>query len=738
MLIPAALAAALITSDPSGADGAAPGDLDATFGTGGSVTTPVSAAIFGHAVIAVQPDGKILVATDSETNKADLAIARYDATGGLDPTWGTGGVTVIATSPFDESAVAIALQPDGKVVVAVASDDLKVARFDPTGTLDPTWAGGGILTTPFHGGTFDAFGDILLLPGGDLIVAGSFFGDFALARYDPTGAIDLTFGGAGIVSTGFGAPAMLSRLERQADGKILATGAAGGAIVTARYFASGASDPGFGTSGVVVTSAGTAAADIGRDIVVQPDGKILVLGQDGATTALGPTLWLLIRYAADGTLDPSWGGTGIVATSLPVPPASSDARALLQQGDGQVIAVGSSLPDPAVENDVDVATVRYQADGSLDTSWGGTGMILSDFGSPGDVGTDAILQADARLLVAGTQITTASILLARYEVGAFCGDGILEGSESCDDGNALAGDCCSPSCSFEAAATSCTDDGLPCTRDTCDGAGACLHAPLPDGAACEDGNPCTNGETCTASACAGGVAGGVGCLNPFVCYKTGGSKGFPKFAGAAGVGLVDGLESGSFDVKSQFELCVPAELNESPILDPAIRQVVYKLKPTRRQPKHVKQSGIVVQDPFGTHSFDTKKADLLLTAARLDLASQPAPPAAGVADGYKCYKVRPTKGQPPLPRTIVTARDELEDRFYDVFQPRRLCFPVDRDGNGIVDPTQLITCYRLRRAALQPAHEKIVGQIRTADDLGDLRLDTKKEKDLCVPATLVP
>lgn len=722
---------------PSEAPGA-PGDLDATFGTGGSVTTAVSSGLFGYAVVAVQPDGKILVATDGETTNADLAVARYNSSGALDPTWGTGGVTFVSTSPFDESAVAMEVQPDGKVLVAVQSDDLKVVRLDSSGSIDFTWGTAGVVWTNLDGGGFDAYGDMLLLPDGRVLVGGSYFGDFGISRFSSSGVLDPTFGGYGVISTDFGSTAVLSRLAVDESGRILATGAAGGEIVTSRYYGTGVPDPTFGTNGIVTITAGTTFGDQGRDVLVQPDGKILVLGQDGSTTALEATLWLVVRYDENGALDPTWGGTGIVETSVPGPPASSNTHKLLLQGDGKPIAVGASLPDHTVEFDIDFATVRYQTDGTLDTSWGGTGIVLDDFGSTGDLGTDAVLQEGAKLVVAGTQSTTASILVARYEVGDFCGDGIIQGGEQCDDENVLAGDCCSPTCTFEPAASACNEEGNPCTTDACDGAGTCLHTPMPEGSSCDDGNTCTAGETCTAGVCDGGTPGGPGCLNPFVCYKTKKSRDGAKFGGASAVSLSDGLESGAFDVKSQFELCVPATVNEVGVLDPNIRQIGYKLKTSSGQPKHVKQNGIVVRDYFGVRSYDTKKAELLFSPAHLELGAPATPPTVGAADYYKCYKVKLSQGQPQFPRTVVTADEEFENRYYDVYLPRRLCYPVDRDGQGIVDSNQLLTCYRLRRSLLQPQHDKIVNLIQTADGFGDLKIDTNKERDLCMPAELLP
>lgn len=719
---------------------AAPGDLDLTFGTGGSVTTPVAAGLFGFAVVAaIQPDGKIVVAIDSETTNADLAVLRYDSSGTLDPTWGTGGIATLATSPFDEAAVGIAVQPDGKVLVAGASSvDIKIARLDTSGALDVTWGSGGIASTNLDGGGLDGFGDFEVLSDGRVLVGGSFLGQLAMSRFESDGTLDITFGGTGLVTTDVGAWATLSRLALQSDGSIIGTGHADGTVYTTRHYATGVPDLTFGTSGVVSTTAGTGADDLSRDVLVEPDGSIVVLAQDGITDLGAPTLWMIFRYLTDGTPDPAWGTSGIVTTMVNASTSSSNARALVRQSDGKFIATGDAMVDPSTSLDVEVATVRYEMDGSLDTTWGGTGIVLDDFGSTLEAGTSIQIQPDGKVVVAGSHAATASVLVARYDAGEYCGDGVVQVGESCDDGNGVDGDCCSSSCTFESFGSICTDDGDACTTDTCDGAGTCVHAPMSEGASCEDGNTCTTGETCQAGVCTGGTSSGVGCVNPFVCYKMRTTKGFPKFSGASSVSLADEIESGSFDVKTQFELCLPAEVNNVEILDPNIRHLMYKLKKSSGEPKHVKQTGIVVQDQFGVRSYDTKKAEMILAPTHLDTGGFPGAPASNVADHFKCYKVKLTKGQKQFPRSHVKATDEFEDRFYDVFGPRRLCYPVDKDGQGINDATNVLTCYRARRGLLQPNHDKIVGLLHASDSFGDFRIDSNKEKDLCVPGTILP
>jgi hypothetical protein len=117
----------------------------------------------------------------------------------------------------------------------------------------------------------------------------------------------------------------------------------------------------------------------------------------------------------------------------------------------------------------------------------------------------------------------------------------------------------------------------------------------------------------------------------------------------------------------------------------------------------------------------------------------PVPPGAGVADHYKCYKVKITPGTLKFPKgKQATVADQFQARLYDVKKPQRLCVPVDKNGEGIVHPAVHLMCYQVKPAKGEPKHAKVVGQIHTEKQFGALRLDTVKEDELCVPADTVP
>src|SRR5207245_943210 len=182
---------------------AGPGDLDATFGTGGRVLTDFGGGA-GARALALQADGKIgatgFTSSDFGTRRR-FALARYNPDGSLDR-------QVVTSFADRDEASALALQSDGKIVVAGFSgaggrQDFALARYNPDGSLDPSFGSGGRVLTDFGG--YDEASALALQSDGKIVVAG--FSDvvgfgFALARYNPDGSLDPSFGSGGRVLTG--------------------------------------------------------------------------------------------------------------------------------------------------------------------------------------------------------------------------------------------------------------------------------------------------------------------------------------------------------------------------------------------------------------------------------------------------------------------------------------------------------------------------------------------------------
>lgn len=415
VLVACGLAAALLLP---GAALAAPGDLDPAFGPDGRVTTSVTGFAEGHD-IARQPDGKLVVAGTSE---AGFVLARYDEGGALDPTFAGDGVTTSDFGGGAHSANGVALQPDGKIVVAGTTEVLgeegggccffSVARYNADGSLDAGFGEAGLVRVQEFGGSADG-ADVALLPDGRIVAAGKGGGGgFALVRLTEDGSLDPSLGGDGAVVAGFtpaspqDAGGIARRMAVQPDGKIVSVGYVGNTafdIGLARYNTDGSLDTAFSGDGMVTADFG--GTEFGNDVAVQPDGRIVATGAGGAGVAL-------LRYNADGTADSGFGTAG--RTSVAFPGDGGFAQALALQTNGKIVVAGrADDPNSAEANDFGVA--RFHTDGSLDTGFAGDGFAVTGFGDF-DEARGVLVQPDGKIVAAGYGAGYA-LALARYQGG---------------------------------------------------------------------------------------------------------------------------------------------------------------------------------------------------------------------------------------------------------------------------------------------------------------------------------
>jgi len=416
--------------------------LDASFGTSGKVTTDFGGPSAARTLV-VQADGKILVAGLAVSNVSsgvvDFALARYDGNGTLDTTFGTGGKV---TTAFDfpgnfDRVFTIVPQPDGKFVAVGSTVNLfanfALARFNANGTLDTSFGTGGIVTTAF--GVSAEATSAAVQADGKIVAAGfaNLLGghDFALVRYNSNGTLDTSFGTGGKVTTPFGlspdfSEAMANSVAIQPDGRIIAAGNAmiGGAFdfALARYDSNGALDASFGTGGRVTTDF-AGANDQADSVAVQPDGRIVAAGAAGIFINRGFD-FALARYNSNGTLDTSFGTSGKVTTDFAgANDVPSEPSAVALQGDGKIVVVGRTLVGQTFDGDVyDFALARYNSNGTIDTSFGTSGKVTTDFAGANDVPSSVAVQPDGNIVVAGGAMINgrADFALARY-----VGDAVL-------------------------------------------------------------------------------------------------------------------------------------------------------------------------------------------------------------------------------------------------------------------------------------------------------------------------
>jgi len=404
---------------------AAPSGPDNSFGANGLVLTDFSHGDDIARDLALQPDGKIVVAGYAHNGQNDdFAVARYNTDGSLDPTFGAGGVVTTTFGDYDEWAYGVALQPDGKIVVAGTAQvsdtlpgvyDLALARYHSNGALDTTFGGGdGQVTTDNDEGWND-FGYAVVLQSTKIVVVGSTPNldgpQIALARYHSDGSLDATFNGGGLTAAHDGCEARAVAL--QADGRIVVAGVCieggGRDFGLARFDPNGYPDTAFGVNGLVLTDIYT--DDVASAVVIQPDGQILVAGDSGYWDGGcdRPQDLALARYSStDGSLDPTFGMSGVITTDLGLEqPGLCNGKergyAAALQPDGQIVVggstgVGSSSPGYAD----DFILVRYHPDGSLDTTFGVGGAIISPVSLTTRSAARAVaLQPDGKFLIAG-------------------------------------------------------------------------------------------------------------------------------------------------------------------------------------------------------------------------------------------------------------------------------------------------------------------------------------------------
>jgi len=396
------------------------GTLDTTFGTDGKVTTSISnTGEDGDAAsMAVQADGKILVAGYAEMtgdhSTYNFALVRYNDDGTLDEDFdgdtGTGDGIVTTDISGVDFGFSVAIQQDGKILVAGytssgESDDFALVRYNTNGTLDTSFDSDGIVTTNLGGNGYGY--SVAIQQDGKILVAGSTGGDFALVRYNTNGTLDTSFDGVtgtgnGIVITNLGANDYGNSVAIQLDGKILVTGGTGNLIALVRYNTNGTLDTSFegvtGTgNGIVKTLIGGSV--VGNSVAIQQDGKILVAGQ---TQINGSTDYALVRYNTNGTLDTSFDGDGIVTAHLG---GSDKGHSVAIQQDGKILVVGYT------ENRFGL--LRVNSDGTRDTSFGSAGIVFTAF--VGSAARSVAIQPDGKILVAGYSYTDPfSFAVARY------------------------------------------------------------------------------------------------------------------------------------------------------------------------------------------------------------------------------------------------------------------------------------------------------------------------------------
>jgi len=399
-----------------------------------------------------------VTAANASTQDYQVTVTVSPRSGSLDTTFGASGMVTTTILSGNSQALALVIQPDGKIVAAgsycISEDKCNFAlvRYNTDGTLDKSGTPGigfgttGIVTTSVGGVKDEAFALVIHPDDSSIVVAGSSYNDsskkydFALVKYTKDGILDTTFNAngtkPGTVTTSVGNVKDYAQALRiqPSDNKIVVAGVSFNSVSRKYNFAlvryntdgtldkSGTPGTGFGATGIITTSIIGSINDFAADLVIQPfDNKIIVTGQSNND---GDLDFALVRYNTDGTLDTGFGSGGIVTT--PVGSGFDYAHALvIQPSDNKIVVTGSS----ASGIKYNFALVRYNTDGTLDksgtpgTGFGATGIITTPIGSGFDSAYAIGIDNDGKILAAGYSNNGSNFdfALVRYNT-----DGILD------------------------------------------------------------------------------------------------------------------------------------------------------------------------------------------------------------------------------------------------------------------------------------------------------------------------
>jgi uncharacterized delta-60 repeat protein len=391
----ASLALAGLVAAPASASG----ELDTSFGSGGYATAPLG-TWSGAVASVVQPDGKIVTAGEALVNGKYLLVStRMRTNGSLDSTYGSGGWVTVDMGG-SAAGNALALQPDGKIVIAGTGRGdggtgplaLAAVRLKTDGSLDPSFGSGGIATVPI-GSVAQATG-LAIQSDGKIVLGGAAVTDhhrFVVARLNANGSIDSSFGTGGV--TKFEPDGVAWGLVLQPDGRIVLAGEATSnnqrVFMAARVRSNGTPDLSFGNRGVVLVPIGSNAW--GMAVTRQPDGKLLLTG----SAVAGSNVVATVRLLSNGSLDSSFGSGGIAKFN------GAGVNAMTLESSGKILLAG-----------VGASVVRLNANGGMDTSFGDRGLAWAQTGSSDAANGITIQPSDGKIVLAGGATISGRIVLS--------------------------------------------------------------------------------------------------------------------------------------------------------------------------------------------------------------------------------------------------------------------------------------------------------------------------------------
>lgn len=405
----------------SGSLNAQDGVLDVSFGNNGIVRTISTHEAFD---MAIQNDGKIIVAGSiyMGSGNDDMAVARYNADGSLDNSFGSNGIVNIDFNGGNDDASSVAIQSDGKIVIAGRAQnasnnnsDIAVIRLNSDGSPDNSFATTGKYQLDVDGYAFDYALDIALHTDGKIVLvamAGTdMFAKTAIIRLNTNGTLDNTFDGDGIIkpfSFGSFTLSSLYAVTIQSDGKILIGGSKNNNFAVARLNSDGSLDNIYGADGIYSSTTPVVSE---CKLELQNDGKLVATYSSASQNEVR-----MVRINSNGIEDAAFGVNGTVITQISSNTAYPEfSKGIVIQPDGKIIVAGSSY---TTSFDSDYLVIRYNSDGSIDNSFGtsGNGIVTTSVeANDDDRGKVVKLQSDGKIVVAGSScIGSCDFVLLRY------------------------------------------------------------------------------------------------------------------------------------------------------------------------------------------------------------------------------------------------------------------------------------------------------------------------------------
>lgn len=405
--------------------------LDEAFGYGdGKARVDITPQSNGGSAMVQLPDRRLVMAGSCVgASNYDFCVVRFSSAGLVDTTFNGTGSVVTPVGSGQDIANSVAVQSDGKLLVAGRCDvggptggqSFCTVRYTESGQLDTTFGNGGKVLTQIGDGVQEEVTGIVVQPSGRIIVSG-YCADagtraFCLAAYNSDGTLNEFFnasapvGARGRVKLRPGGDSLAWGVTPQPDNKIVvvgqcATGLEAPRFCAARLSPDGDIDATFGGTGFYVGPAWAADSAAANAVAVRNGGGLVLVG----TCSNAPGQIMCFQFLkADGTLDQSIGGSGVMGIGI----LSTAATSVMVQRDGRIVIAGSII----VDVDRDFYAVRLNADGSADGTFNRDGGIVTKVTSGNDNARSIAIDIDGALMLGGSCGQTGySFCAVRYSI----------------------------------------------------------------------------------------------------------------------------------------------------------------------------------------------------------------------------------------------------------------------------------------------------------------------------------